>query len=105
MNPAGTYDTAVINGGGQGLYNRLLRDSTDNLLRPTVQMITRASRMPGMPQNVPKKRGGSRHLASANIRMNRPRIGSGVMRIENSHTGGINYTKSVGGLSFANSGY
>jgi len=36
MNPAGTYDTAVINGGGQGLYNRLLRDSTDNLLRPTV---------------------------------------------------------------------
>ena len=36
--------------------------------------------------------------------MNRPRIGSGVMRIENSHTGGINYTKSVGGLSFANSG-
>jgi len=53
---------------------------------------------------MPKKRGGSRHLASANIRMNRPRIGSGVMRIENSHTGGINYTKSVGGLSFANSG-
>jgi len=29
------YSTAVIGGGGPNIYDRLLNDSTDNLLRPT----------------------------------------------------------------------
>ena len=42
---ASQYSTAVIGGGGQNIYDRLLNDSTENLLRPTAQMIGSANRM------------------------------------------------------------
>jgi len=35
----------VIGGGGPNIYDRLLNDSTDNLLRPTAQMIGSANRI------------------------------------------------------------
>ena len=40
-----TYSTAVIGGGGPNIYDRLLNDSTENLLRPTAQMIGSANRI------------------------------------------------------------
>ena len=39
------YSTAVIGGGGQNIYDRLLNDSTENLLRPTAAMIGSANRI------------------------------------------------------------
>ena len=39
------YSTAVIGGGGPNIYDRLLNDSTENLLRPTAQMIGSANRI------------------------------------------------------------
>ena len=33
------YSTAIVGGGGLNIYDRLLNDSTDNLLRPTATMI------------------------------------------------------------------
>ena len=45
--------TAVMFGGGQNLYRRLLNDSTDNLLKPTAIAIgggtTKVSQMPFHP--------------------------------------------------------
>lgn len=68
------YSTAVIGGGGPNIYDRLLNDSNENLLRPTAHMIGSANRISASfirPQNwmssnnlVTKKR----QLASANIR-------------------------------------
>jgi len=40
-----SYSTAVIGGGGPNIYERLLQDSTDNLLRPTAHMIGTANRV------------------------------------------------------------
>ena len=77
------YSTAVIGGGGPNIYDRLLNDSTENLLRPTAQMIGSANRITasfyshkpwrGVSQgggNVTTTTNGERRrqLASANIR-------------------------------------
>ena len=67
-----TYSTAVIGGGGPNIYDRLLNDSTENLLRPTAQMIGSANRISASfysqkPWTGGVKRNG-RQLASANIR-------------------------------------
>lgn len=39
------YSYAVIGGGGPNVYDRLLNESTDNLLKPTAQMIGGANRI------------------------------------------------------------
>lgn len=39
------YSTAVVNGGGPNIYDRLINDSTDNLLRPRALMIGGANRI------------------------------------------------------------
>jgi len=39
------YSQAVMGGGGLGLYERLLHDSTDNLLQPRAAMINNANRL------------------------------------------------------------
>ena len=39
------YSTAVMGGGGPNIYDRLLNDSTENLLRPTAHMIGGANRI------------------------------------------------------------
>lgn len=61
-----------MGGGGQGLYERLLHDSTENLLRPTAVMIANANRISanktaGWATTAGKKR----QLASAGIRQRR----------------------------------
>jgi len=48
------YSTAVIGGGGPNIYDRLLNDSNENLLRPTAHMIGSANRISASfirPQN------------------------------------------------------
>lgn len=39
------YSSAVIGGGGPNIYDRLLNDSNENLLRPTAHMIGSANRI------------------------------------------------------------
>ena len=67
-----TYSTAVIGGGGPNIYDRLLNDSTENLLRPTAQMIGGANRISASFYSQKPWAGGlkrnQRQLASANIR-------------------------------------
>ena len=76
------YSTAVMGGGGPNIYDRLLNDSTENLLRPTAHMIGSANRiasnyitssrpgskMPPRTNTGPGNRTNARMFASANIR-------------------------------------
>lgn len=67
-----------MGGGGQGLYERLLHDSTENLLKPTAAMIGNANRLSmsnyssqawaTTATGINKKR----QLMSANIRHSKP---------------------------------
>ena len=75
--------SAIIGGGGANLYRRLLNDSTDNLLRPTAQMINKAYKTNSQAlsnsfysrQNTAtggKSFSNSRQLVSANMQSGRP---------------------------------
>jgi hypothetical protein len=68
------YSQAIMSGGGFGLYERLLHDSTENLLRPTAAMIGNANRI--SMRNYSNAAwattaGKKRQLASANIQQRR----------------------------------
>eukprot|EP00354_Favella_ehrenbergii_P001525 CAMPEP_0170459282 /NCGR_PEP_ID=MMETSP0123-20130129/6033_1 /TAXON_ID=182087 /ORGANISM="Favella ehrenbergii, Strain Fehren 1" /LENGTH=125 /DNA_ID=CAMNT_0010723837 /DNA_START=1487 /DNA_END=1864 /DNA_ORIENTATION=+ len=74
------YSTAIMGGGGPNIYDRLLNDSTENLLRPTAHMIGSANRItasfasrPGRKMPSRTNTGGgyrtnARQFASANVR-------------------------------------
>ena len=69
--------SAVLGGGGTNMYQRLLHDSTENLLRPTAQMIGLAQKKnsaalsnsfySGANQYSSVRKSVGRKLASANM--------------------------------------
>lgn len=68
------YQKAVVGGGGLNIYDRLMNDSMENLLRPTAQMIGSAQRVTGV-----SKSSHPRQLASASFRKPKRSVGNSRM--------------------------